>query len=66
MKNILIIVANPKKESLSFAIANRYKELSLKNSASVEIIDLYKDEYQQAFFTYADDPYKIEVTKEMK
>jgi len=66
MKNILIIVANPKKESLSFAIANRYKELSLKNSASIEIIDLYKDEYQQPFFTYDDDPYKIEVTKEMK
>jgi len=66
MKNILIIVANPKKESLSFAIANRYKELSIKKGATVEILDLYKDENQQAFFTYDDDPYKIEITPEMK
>ena len=66
MNNILIIVANPKKESLSFAIANRYKELSSQNDKNVEILDLYKDKYQQPFFTYDDDPYKIEVTKEMK
>lgn len=28
MKNVLVIVANPKKDSLSFAIANTYKEKS--------------------------------------
>lgn len=66
MKNILIIVANPKEKSLSFAIANRYKELSIKKGETVEILDLYKNEYQQPFFTYDDDPYAIEVTKEMK
>ncbi len=66
MKNILIIVANPKKESLSFAIANKYKELSLEHNNSVEILDLYRDENQQPFFTYIDNPYAREATKEMK
>ena len=66
MKNTLIIVANPKKESLSFAIAKRYKELSLKNNDKVEVLDLYSDDNQQPFFSYNDDPYKIEITKEMK
>ncbi len=66
MKNILIIVANPKKESLSFAIANRYKELSEEENHHIEMIDLYKDENQQAFFTYTDDPYRIETTPQMK
>ena len=65
MKNILIIVANPRVQSLSFSIANRYKELALKNTHEVEIVDLYKDENQQSFFTYenADKP---QSTKEMK
>lgn len=65
MKNILIIVANPKEASLSFAIANRYKELATKNGANVELLDLYRDENQQPFFFYDDDPYEIKHTKEM-
>ncbi len=64
-KKILIIVANPKKSSLSFAIAERYKELSQKNGDSVELLDLYRDENQQPFFNYEDDPYNREPTKEM-
>ena len=64
-KKILIIVANPKKSSLSFSIANRYKELMLKKGYSIETLDLYADEHQQPFFTYEDDPYKVEPTQEM-
>ena len=65
MKNILIIVANPKIDSLSFGIANRYKELAIKNAHTVEVLDLYRDENQQAFFTYenANEP---QSTKEMQ
>ena len=48
----LIIVANPKIESLSFAMANKYKELSIANKNEVELIDLYRTEHQQPFFTY--------------
>lgn len=39
--NILIIVANPKQDSFSFAMANKYKEIMLKQNNEVEIIDLY-------------------------
>ena len=63
--NILIIVANPRQESFSFAMANKYKEVMLKKSNHVELIDLYTDEHQQPFFTYQ-DANKLEVTKEMK
>ena len=50
--NILIIVANPRKESFSFAMADKYKELALAENNTVEIIDLYRDEHQQPFYTY--------------
>jgi len=50
--NILIVVANPHKESFSFAIANKYKDLALAQNATVEILDLYRDEKQQPFYTY--------------
>ena len=66
MKNILIIVANPKKQSVSFAMANRYKELNEQAQNSVEILDLYTDENIQPFFTYTDDPYKRETTPQME
>lgn len=54
MKNILIIVAHPKKESFSFAMADTYKEISGKRGDKVEILDLYRNKHQQAFFTYDD------------
>jgi len=63
--NILIIVANPKQDSFSFAMANKYKEIMLKKNNEVEIIDLYTNENQQPFFTYQ-NANELEVTKEMK
>lgn len=52
MKNILIIVAHPKEDSFSFAIANTYKESAQRRVEHVEILDLYRDEHKQPFFTY--------------
>ncbi len=54
MKNILIIVAHPRKESFSFAMADKYKEVSQNNGNSVEMIDLYRCEHQQPFFAFED------------
>jgi len=65
MKHILIIVANPKTNSFSFAMANQYKKISKENNDTVEIIDLYEDENQQPFFTYA-NVNELVTTKEMK
>jgi NAD(P)H dehydrogenase (quinone) len=50
--NVLIIVANPRKESFSFAMADRYRELAMEKNNTVEVIDLYRDEHQQPFYTY--------------
>jgi len=61
---ILIIVANPKKDSFSFAMANRYKKLALKQNHKVEIIDLYREEHQQGFFAY-ESANGVKITKEM-
>jgi NAD(P)H dehydrogenase (quinone) len=61
----LIIVANPNTDSFSFAMANRYKELALSKNYEVEMIDLYRSEYQQPFLTYKDAK-KRKVTPEMK
>jgi len=54
MKHILIIVAHPKEDSFSFAMANTYKENAEAKGNSVELLDLYRDEHQQPFFTYDD------------
>jgi len=57
----LIIVANPKEESFSFAMADRYRELTLAAGYEVETIDLYRTKFQQPFFTK-----EVEMTPERK
>ncbi len=52
MKHSLIIVAHPKKESFSFAMAETYKITSEEKGNTVEILDLYRESHQQFFFTY--------------
>jgi len=54
MKNILIIVAHPKQESFSFAMAETYKTISETKGDKVELLDLYRCEHQQPFFSYDD------------
>jgi len=65
MKNILIIVAHPKKESFSFAMADTYKANRETKGDRVEVIDLYRDENQQPFFNY-EDANNLECTNSMK
>jgi len=65
MKNILIIVAHPKQESLSFAMLETYKQVSLQQSHTVDVIDLYRCEHQQPFFNF-DDDYAKKPTVAMK
>ena len=65
MKNILIVVAHPKKESFSFAMANTYKNNRENRGDKVEILDLYRDENQQPFFNY-EDANALESTQSMK
>ncbi len=64
MKNILIVVAHPKEDSFSFAMANRYKEVNKKES--VEMLDLYRDKQQQSFFAYDKSSNDIEITDSVK
>ncbi len=54
IKNILIVVANPKQTSFSFAMADTYTKSAQDRGDNVEVIDLYRDEHQQGFFTYED------------
>jgi len=65
MKNILIIVAHPKEDSFSFAMADTYRQSSEERGDTVEILDLYRDSHQQPFFTY-DNANALEVDKSMK
>jgi len=53
-KNTLIIVAHPKEDSFSFAMANTYKKTTEAKGNTVEMLDLYRDTHQQPFFTYDD------------
>jgi len=62
---ILIIIANPKIDSFSFAMANKYKELAITKENEVEIIDLYRTKYQQPFFAY-ENANKLKITSEME
>ncbi len=54
MKNVLIIVAHPKRDSLTMSMANSYKEASEKAGNSAELLNLYRCEMQQPFLTYED------------
>ena len=65
MTNILIIVAHPKEDSFSFAMANTYKKNRESKGDSVEMLDLYRDSHQQAFFTY-EDANGLTTTESMK
>jgi len=65
MKNTLIIVANPKIESFSFAMCKKYKKLAEWKWYNVEILDLYREKNQQHFFMF-DDANKLKITSEMK
>jgi NAD(P)H dehydrogenase (quinone) len=49
---ILIIIANPRVDSFSFAMANKYKELATEKGCEIETIDLYRSKYQQPFYSY--------------
>jgi len=62
---ILIIIANPKVDSFSFAMANKYKELATTQGYEVDTIDLYRSKYQQAFFTY-ENANGLRTTSEME
>ena len=54
MKNVLIIVSHPREESLTVSMASVYAEASKDAGNSVEVVDLYRCEKQQPFFTYED------------
>ena len=61
----LIIVTNPKTDSFSFGMANRYKELAEAKNYQVEMLDLYRDKNQQPFYSY-EDYQNVELTPEVK
>ena len=63
--NVLIIIANPKEDSFSVAMANKYKELATTKGYDVEMIDLYRSKYQQPFFTY-ENANGLKTTPEME
>jgi len=54
MSKILIIVAHPKIDSLSMAMAQKYKDIKESMGLEVELLDLYREENPQPFFTYED------------
>lgn len=64
-KNRLIIVAHPKEQSLTMALAAKYQELSEAAGHSVEVLDLYRSEHQQPFYAY-EDASNVSPTPEMK
>jgi len=64
MRKVLIIVAHPKEDSFSFAMADTYGQSARAEGHTVEVLDLYRDKHQQPFFTY-DDANSVVVDKSM-
>jgi len=52
--NSLIILAHPKKNSFTFAMAERYRSLAGDKGYQMEVIDLYREKHQQPFFSFDD------------
>ena len=65
MKHSLIIVAHPKEDSFSFAMADTYRKNVESKGDNVEMLDLYRNEHQQPFFRY-DDANSLTVNAAMK
>jgi len=63
--NSLIIIAHPKKESFSFAMADKYINLAKEKGYKIKTLDLYREKNQQPFF-YFDNANKVGKTSEMK
>ncbi|GFD76203.1 NAD(P)H dehydrogenase (quinone) [Tenacibaculum sp. KUL113] len=63
--NILLIVAHPKKESFSFAMAERILKQAYEKKHNIDMIDLYRDKNQQPFFSF-NNANNVPITKEMK
>lgn len=64
MQHTLIIVAHPKTDSFSFAMANAYRENVQRKGREVEMLDLYRETRQQPFFAF-DDQNDMTATEEM-
>ncbi len=63
--NSLIIVAHPKKDSFSFAMAEKYKKLANDQGHKVDLIDLYREKNQQPFFNF-DKANEVVISSEME
>lgn len=63
--NSLIIIAHPKKDSFSFAMAEKYIGLAKEKGYEIDTIDLYREKHQQPFFNF-DNANKLEKTSEME
>ena len=61
----LIIIAHPKENSFSFAMAKRYQQLAAEQNYEVDTVDLYRDEHQQPFFVFQ-DMNAVKTTPEME
>jgi NAD(P)H dehydrogenase (quinone) len=61
----VIVLAHPKSDSFCASMAKTYQNKKEQEGFSVEILDLYRCEVQQTFFTY-EDANNLEVTTEMK
>jgi NAD(P)H dehydrogenase (quinone) len=64
MKNILIVLAHPNKNSLNGAMANIIKEQKEKNGHEVKLLDLYNDNTQE--FLSFENPYEITRDEKVK
>ena len=64
MKNVLIIIAHPKEQSLTASMAKLFEEASVKSGNNIEVLDLYRCEHQQPFFNY-ENANALTQTKEM-
>ena len=62
--NSLIIIAHPKKESFSFAMADKYINLAKEKGYKIKTLDLYREKNQQPFFNF-DNANNVEKTLEM-
>ena len=69
--NILIVTGHPKKESHTKIIADTYKEEVEKNGHSVQVLNVYADEFKLPYITFEkdslseDDKNKIKKMQEM-
>lgn len=66
MKNILIVTAHPSSHGFTHMLAKRIQEVEQEKENNIEILDLYKSEFNSSYVSFEEHPKEITTPKHIQ